>query len=80
MSRTTADRAVQAKDASAPKIEAVKVTSGAETRDSLLREVSAADWRDDLKHTQPVKDASAPRIEGTMRRQWPRGLSGAQRT
>jgi hypothetical protein len=38
----------------------------AQTQDSrteLLKEVKKTDWREDLKHVEPAKDASAPKIE-----------------
>ena len=55
---------VQAKDASAPRIESwTKVQK--DSRPELLAEVKKADWREDLKHTQPEKDASTPQVRPT---------------
>ncbi len=35
-------------------------------RTEFIKEVKGADWREDLKHVEPAKDASAPKIEGIV--------------
>jgi len=54
------------KDASAPRIESdVKV--GKNPHPEIMKEVAKADWREDLKHTEPVHDASDPKIEAWVK-------------
>ena len=83
--RAEAHSDIQHKDASAPKIEAdVKPVLQSDAHGTLLREVSASDWRGDLKHVEPSKDASAPRIEGAQSRSdtsngWPDARSWRDR-
>jgi hypothetical protein len=70
-----------AKDASAPRIESnsvhlieiycvltclpgdVKIKKNPHAE--VMKEVRETDWREDLKHIEPVKDASAPMIPRT---------------
>ncbi len=41
----------------------VNVAAGKETKEGVLSEVKDTDWREDLKHVEPAKDASAPAID-----------------